>query len=266
MILVRFDGRITRYGICGCLLRGCPQNLQIRHAFNLGWIKIMATESVVLVVDSDVNEREIIMRTLEEEQLRVLTAEHAQDAQRLMKEPVDLVISQLESSALDGLELLRSWKQQSPDTPFVLVTESNNVSSAVEAMKLGAADCIVKPIDTEELRMLVVKLLDSQSTNGLPGRQQRPHSNSPRRPNIDIPPGTSLEDLERAAVEQALAQHHGNRTHAAKTLGISVRTLQRKLKAWGMPMVSAHHHSAAANFLLPTPASPASNAYSAHAH
>jgi DNA-binding NtrC family response regulator len=52
--------------------------------------------------------------------------------------------------------------------------------------------------------------------------------------HMAIPPGTSLHDLEREAVEQALRQHDGNRTHAAKALGISVRTLQRKLKAWGI--------------------------------
>jgi hypothetical protein len=53
-----------------------------------------------------------------------------------------------------------------------------------------------------------------------------------RHAGIQIPPGTTLEDLERAAVEQALRENQGNRTHAAKSLGISVRTLQRKLKAW----------------------------------
>jgi DNA-binding NtrC family response regulator len=47
-------------------------------------------------------------------------------------------------------------------------------------------------------------------------------------------PGTSLVALERAAVEKALADSHGHRTKAAEALGISVRTLQRKLKAWGM--------------------------------
>jgi DNA-binding NtrC family response regulator len=49
---------------------------------------------------------------------------------------------------------------------------------------------------------------------------------------MTIPPGTRLDDLEHEAVEQALQQHDGNRTHAARALGISVRTLQRKLKAW----------------------------------
>lgn len=49
-----------------------------------------------------------------------------------------------------------------------------------------------------------------------------------------IPPGMSLAEIERRAVESALEHHQGNRTRAAASLGISVRTLQRKLKAWGM--------------------------------
>ena len=44
----------------------------------------------------------------------------------------------------------------------------------------------------------------------------------------------SLVELERVAVEKALAEFNGHRTRAAESLGISVRTLQRKLKAWGM--------------------------------
>ena len=86
-----------------------------------------------------------------------------------------------------------------------------------------------------------------------------------RRANIDIPPDTSLEDLERAAVEQALIQHHGNRTHAARTLGISVRTLQRKLKAWGMPIVSFSNRGAVNSFAFASH-SPAHHAFGVHAH
>jgi DNA-binding NtrC family response regulator len=53
--------------------------------------------------------------------------------------------------------------------------------------------------------------------------------------------GKSLKDLQRAAVEKALGEHNGNRTRAAEALGISVRTLQRKLKAWGMETADAVH-------------------------
>lgn len=51
---------------------------------------------------------------------------------------------------------------------------------------------------------------------------------------FEIPAGMSLAEIERRAVQLALDQHHGNRTRAAASLGISVRTLQRKLKAWGV--------------------------------
>lgn len=57
---------------------------------------------------------------------------------------------------------------------------------------------------------------------------------------IEIPAGTSLEDLERTAIEQTLKRYRGNRTRSARSLGVSVRTLQRKLKAWG---VTADHRS-----------------------
>jgi DNA-binding NtrC family response regulator len=110
----------------------------------------------------------------------------------------------------------------------------------------------------------VVSRLVAGSSNGSTVSGVDTEPGAEHRANIDIPPGTSLEDLERAAVEQALAQHHGNRTHAAKTLGISVRTLQRKLKAWGIPVMAMQHSAPTSSFLL-APHSPPST-FSAHAH
>ncbi len=51
---------------------------------------------------------------------------------------------------------------------------------------------------------------------------------------LRIPTGTTMDDLEKAAVIQALERCHGNRTRAAESLGISVRTLQRRLQTWGI--------------------------------
>jgi DNA-binding NtrC family response regulator len=59
------------------------------------------------------------------------------------------------------------------------------------------------------------------------------------RTEIEIPAGTTLQDLERTAVEQALEDQDGNRTHPAQSLGIAVRTLQRKLKTWGIDTTQA---------------------------
>jgi transcriptional regulator with PAS, ATPase and Fis domain len=51
---------------------------------------------------------------------------------------------------------------------------------------------------------------------------------------LEVSAGASMEEIERVAIETALRRHGGNRTHAAEALGISVRTLQRKLKAWAI--------------------------------
>jgi DNA-binding NtrC family response regulator len=53
---------------------------------------------------------------------------------------------------------------------------------------------------------------------------------------------TSLVALQRSAVEKALVEYNGHRTRAAESLGISVRTLQRKLKAWGIEKGDDHSH------------------------
>jgi len=57
---------------------------------------------------------------------------------------------------------------------------------------------------------------------------------------------TSLVALQRSAVEKALVECNGHRTRAAESLGISVRTLQRKLKAWGIE--KGEHHSSESHF------------------
>jgi DNA-binding NtrC family response regulator len=228
-------------------------------------MKIMATASVILVVDNDPDQRESIVRTLDPDRFHVVGADNTNEAIAYADDSVDLVISELQSRDLNGLEILRRWKERRPGTPIVLVTDGHDVNSVVEAMKLGAADCILKPVDSEKLRSLVAELVERDESDGqAEPRRQDEHGT---RSGIDIPPGTSLEDLERAAVEQALTQHHGNRTHAAKTLGISVRTLQRKLKAWGMPILSLPNNNPAPHFLMPTQhSSPPASAYSAHAH
>jgi DNA-binding NtrC family response regulator len=205
-----------------------------------------------------------IIRTLSEENLRVVGAESPDDAMAYMNDSVEVVISELHAGDFSGLDLLRMWKSHQPQTPFVLLTDGDDVSSVVEAMKLGAADCIVKPVDSEQLRTLVHELLETPHSIGQIRDIERGEEAGSHKSGIDIPPGTSLEDLERAAVEQALAQHRGNRTHAAKTLGISVRTLQRKLKAWGMPVLGMQNQSQAHHFLLPAHSAPTS--FSAHAH
>jgi DNA-binding NtrC family response regulator len=194
----------------------------------------MFPEKVILVVKGESEDADTLARMLSEH-FRVVGAEQPEEALSHGSDGVDLVIAELDGPSFSGLQLLRMWIQRSWRTPFLFVTDGSDIAKVVESIKLGAADCVVKPIDHGKLRTVVARLLNGTARDA--GVDSMAYlANAQQKPGIDIPPGTSLEDLERAAVEQALTQHQGNRTHAAKTLGISVRTLQRKLKAWGIPL------------------------------
>jgi DNA-binding NtrC family response regulator len=222
----------------------------------------MYSNSLILVAGGEAADRETILQALNDE-FHVVAAQTMEDALAHTNDSVGLVICDLESAQIHGMDLVKQWKAIRSETPFIALTDGNDVGGAVEAMKSGVADCLVKPIDQDDLRSAVIQLVgghdEAGGGNGESGKADR-------KTHIDIPPGTSLEELERAAVEQALMQHHGNRTHAAKTLGISVRTLQRKLKAWGMPTVSFPHPGPSNGYIMPTQTTTHHSVFSTHVH
>lgn len=219
----------------------------------------MLSNSLILVAGGDPADRETILQALGDE-FHVVAAQSIEDAMAHVEDSICMVICDLESTRVRGMELVRLWKARQSETPFVALTDGRDVGSAVEAMKNGVSDCLVKPIDQDDLRATTMQLVGSRGEEACAPRRE----DESRKAHIDIPPGTSLEDLERAAVEQALVQHHGNRTHAAKTLGISVRTLQRKLKAWGLPILG-FPNSNPTSFMMPAH-SGAHHMFSSHAH
>jgi DNA-binding NtrC family response regulator len=207
----------------------------------------LAMKHRVLLIDANPMEADALEQAVRGEALELIRVLHPRDAQSLMGQPVRLVICDLRAGRDASFDLLRDWGGQSGSPDFIFLIEAGDVQSAVDGMKLGAADCLIKPIDAQKLRELTSRVLQS-GTNG----RQQPSAPSHGGPNsgsgndahgLEIPGGTSLEELERAAVEKALEQHSGNRTHAARELGISVRTLQRKLKAWRVPILTLHHYS-----------------------
>ncbi len=82
--------------------------------------------------------------------------------------------------------------------------------------------------------MVVMAARDVLTSDDIPGHLEPPETSEP---DLQVPRDTTLDDLEREAIRQALDRFQGNRTHAAESLGISVRTLQRRIKEWGMDAV-----------------------------
>jgi diguanylate cyclase (GGDEF)-like protein len=113
----------------------------------------------IVVVDDNRFTRELAQDALAA-QARVECCESAEAAlQALAREPADLVISDLTMPGLSGLELLERVRRERPGTDFVLLTANASVESAVSALRMGAADYLVKPIQPEELALVVERIL-----------------------------------------------------------------------------------------------------------
>ena len=110
----------------------------------------------ILIVDDEKNIRTSIKEFFSLEGITSAEAENGLSAQKLLQEEVyDGVIMDLRMPGLTGLELLTWLKKEGPNVPVVMISAFGDVEDAVHAMKLGAADYLVKPFDPEELLLRI---------------------------------------------------------------------------------------------------------------
>jgi diguanylate cyclase (GGDEF)-like protein len=113
----------------------------------------------VLVVDDDRLIREIVSDSLRP-RIQVECCESGEAAlAALRREPADLVISDLTMQGMSGVELLDLVRRGYPGTEFVLLTANASVESAVGALRMGAADYLLKPVRPQELDAVVERIL-----------------------------------------------------------------------------------------------------------
>jgi two-component system NtrC family response regulator len=117
----------------------------------------------ILVVDDDESLRRITQLQLEEAGYSATTAANGDEALRLIEEDAPaLVITDLKMPGMSGLDLLKHVLEQHPHIAVVMVTAFGTVQTAVAAMKAGAYDYITKPIDYEELMLVVNRAVEHQ--------------------------------------------------------------------------------------------------------
>jgi len=121
----------------------------------------MASAGRVLVVEDDETERRALSATLKTEGLTVFGVENADKALGYVDENVDVVLSDIHMGDVSGLDLLNLWKKRKLDTQFILLTGHSSVNSAVEAIKAGAFDYVTKPVNADELLLLIRRAIDS---------------------------------------------------------------------------------------------------------
>jgi two-component system, response regulator FlrC len=112
----------------------------------------MNNRPVIAIVEDDDALREALCETAELAGLRVLAFQDGTECLRgLENTVVDLVISDLQMAPMDGLTLLRELRRRQRTLPFVLMTAHGTIQSAIDAMRLGATDYLVKPFEAEVL-------------------------------------------------------------------------------------------------------------------
>ena len=118
-----------------------------------------SSKPVVLVVDDERNTREGLGRALRGDYEVVLAESAAAALEALERQPVDVMLSDVRMPGGDGLSLLRETRSRHPATICILLTAYGSVETAVEAMKLGAQDFLTKPVNLDQLDLVLARAL-----------------------------------------------------------------------------------------------------------
>lgn len=117
----------------------------------------------ILIAEDEKNQRELLASALADEYEVVSAASGAEAFEWFKKErSIGIIISDFKMQGMDGIELLKQVKQIDPNIMFILITAFASVSSAVEALKLGAYDYITKPIVIEKLKLILKRAVDNR--------------------------------------------------------------------------------------------------------
>ena len=125
--------------------------------------------ATVLIVEDDAALRGALQETLENDAHTVLAASDGKAAMEILaSQSVNLVVSDLQMAPMDGLTLLGKIRERHPTLPAVLMTAHGTIENAVDAMRSGASDYLVKPFAADELKRVVATYLPAQNDNGEP--------------------------------------------------------------------------------------------------
>lgn len=117
----------------------------------------------ILIVDDEKSILELLVVVFEKEGYAVKATPSGTKAMEwLTKQDFDLVITDIKLPEISGLDILRYLRENRPDIPVVLITAYGTIKQAVEALKGGAADYVVKPFDIEELKIIAAHSLEKR--------------------------------------------------------------------------------------------------------
>jgi two-component system, NtrC family, response regulator AtoC len=131
----------------------------------------------ILVIEDNEDLSFTLSKVLHKEGFKTFTAKSGEDGLLLFrKEIVDLLLLDLKLPKMNGLEVLSRVKEMDPDLAVIMMTASTDVKPAIEAMKRGAVDYLMKPFELDELKLVVKKALEMHQLKIEVARLRRDHS------------------------------------------------------------------------------------------
>jgi len=131
----------------------------------------------ILVIEDNEDLSFTISKVLQKEGYRLFTAKTGEEGlPTLRKELVDLILLDLKLPKMNGLEVLSKVKEMDAEMAVIMMTASTDVKPAIEAMKKGALDYLMKPFELEELKLVVKKALELHQLKNEVARLKREHT------------------------------------------------------------------------------------------
>jgi len=169
------------------------------------------SERLLLIVEDDEAFARTLKRSFERRDYRVLLAASLEDTEALLaREIPTYAVVDLKLGTSSGLTVVQRLHEHHPETLIVVLTGFASIVTAVDAIKLGACNYLVKPSNTDDI--------------------EAAFNNAPRDPDDPIVARpTSIKTLEWERIHETLVETGFNISEAARRLGMHRRTLARKL-------------------------------------
>lgn len=185
----------------------------------------------LLIVDDQLSISSLCASLGQRMGLECFQAQSAEEAlDRLENLAPDLMLADLVLRNRSGLELLAEVKKRLPLTEVALMSAHGTIASAVQAMRLGAYDFIVKPFEVGELKLVLERMAEQVQSARVDQLHRQPLSTTPATALAC----TDLQEVERLTMQRVFEQVDGDKEQAQKLLGISRATLYRKIKRYGI--------------------------------
>lgn len=182
----------------------------------------------ILVIDDDTDTCQLLEESLRERFDVAWTTEPDAALELSRQRAFSVVLTDVRMQRIDGIELCAKLVADQPALPVVVMTAFGSIDTAVSAMRAGASDFLMKPLELGEVAATFERVLERAAV--------RPPASDAEvaAAGVELAELVALEEIERRYILRVLAAVRGNKSRAAQVLGLDRKTLYRRLERYGM--------------------------------